>query len=75
MERESYASRSVIASKAPRLPCLKRTGVTSLARFLPGPLSKSMAHLTDDKLVEVLWDGKQVMMFVQDLRSRAELTE
>ena len=25
-----------------------------------------------DKLVDVTWDGKKVMMFTQDLRSRAE---
>lgn len=25
-----------------------------------------------DKLVEVLWDGKVVLMFTQDLRSRGE---
>ena len=25
-----------------------------------------------DKLVEVVWDGKRVMMFAQDLRKRAE---
>ena len=25
-----------------------------------------------DKLVDVTWDGKKVMMFTQDLRSRAD---
>jgi hypothetical protein len=25
-----------------------------------------------DKLLEVVWDGKRVMMFTQDLRKRAE---
>jgi hypothetical protein len=25
-----------------------------------------------DKLLEVVWDGKRVMMFAQDLRKRAE---
>ncbi len=28
-----------------------------------------------NRLVEVLWDGKTVMMFTQDLRSRAEVVE
>jgi hypothetical protein len=28
-----------------------------------------------DKLVEVLWDGKVVLMFTQDLRSRGEKVE
>jgi len=31
--------------------------------------------LDGDKLVEVMWDGRMVMMFTQDLRSRAELIE
>jgi len=25
-----------------------------------------------DRLVDVIWDGRKVMMFTQDLRSRAE---
>jgi hypothetical protein len=28
--------------------------------------------LDGDRLVEVTWDGRNVMMFTQDLRSRAE---
>ena len=28
-----------------------------------------------EKLVSVIWDGKEVMMFVQDLRERAEQVE
>jgi hypothetical protein len=28
--------------------------------------------LDGDKLVEVVWEGKRVMMFTQDLRKRAE---
>jgi hypothetical protein len=28
-----------------------------------------------DKLVHVIWDGRSVMMFTQDLRSRAERIE
>jgi hypothetical protein len=28
-----------------------------------------------DKLVDVIWDGRNVMMFTQDLRSRAERIE
>ena len=28
-----------------------------------------------DKLVDVVWDGRNVMMFTQDLRSRAERVE
>jgi len=31
--------------------------------------------LDGDKLVEVLWNGKAVMMFTQDLRLRAERIE
>ena len=30
------------------------------------------AAFDGDKLVDVTWDGKKVMMFTQDLRSRAE---
>jgi hypothetical protein len=30
------------------------------------------AAFDGDKLVDVVWDGKRVMMFTQDLRSRAE---
>lgn len=28
-----------------------------------------------DKLVEVIWDGRSVMMFTQDLRRRAEAVD
>jgi hypothetical protein len=28
-----------------------------------------------DRLVDVIWDGRNVMMFTQDLRSRAERIE
>jgi hypothetical protein len=28
-----------------------------------------------DRLVDVIWDGREVMMFTQDLRSRAERIE
>lgn len=28
-----------------------------------------------DKLVDVVWDGRKIMMFTQDLRSRAERIE
>jgi len=28
-----------------------------------------------DRLVDVIWDGRNVMMFTQDLRSRAEPLE
>ncbi len=31
--------------------------------------------LDGDRLVEVSWNGKSVMMFTQDLRSRADLIE
>jgi hypothetical protein len=31
--------------------------------------------LDGDRLVDVIWDGRNVMMFTQDLRSRAELLE
>jgi hypothetical protein len=27
----------------------------------------------DDKLIDVIWDGRKVMMFTRDLQSRAEL--
>jgi len=30
------------------------------------------AAFDGDRLVDVTWDGKKVMMFTQDLRSRAE---
>ena len=30
------------------------------------------ASFDGDKLVDVTWDGKKVMMFTQDLRSRAK---
>jgi len=33
------------------------------------------ATFNGDKLVDVLWDGRAVMMFTQDLRSRAEKVE
>jgi hypothetical protein len=31
--------------------------------------------LDGDKLVEVIWDGRSVMMFTQDLRRRAEAVD
>jgi hypothetical protein len=31
--------------------------------------------IEEDKLVEVVWDGRNVLMFTQDLRARAELIE
>ncbi len=31
--------------------------------------------LDGDRLVDVIWDGRNVMMFTQDLRSRAERIE
>ena len=29
----------------------------------------------NDRLIDVLWDGKRVMMFTRDLQTRAELDE
>ena len=29
--------------------------------------------LEDDQLIDVVWDGRKVMMFTRDLQSRAEL--
>ena len=33
------------------------------------------ATFDGNKLIEVTWDGKTVMMFTQDLRSRSQLTD
>jgi hypothetical protein len=29
----------------------------------------------NDRLIDVMWDGKRVMMFTRDLKSRAQLDE
>jgi hypothetical protein len=48
-----------------------------VARTVPTGAIISVDSMAFDgnKLLDVTWDGKQVMMFAQDLRSRAEATD
>jgi hypothetical protein len=61
--------------KTPTLALLEDDG-RHVARTVPaGAVVVANGASDDDKLIEVQWDGQKLMMFVQDLRSRAELTE
>jgi hypothetical protein len=60
---------------SPTLALLEEEG-RHVARTVPaGAIVEVEGIFESDKLVEVLWDGKRVMMFAQDLKSRAEPTE
>jgi hypothetical protein len=60
---------------SPTLALLEEEG-RHVARTVPaGSVVEIDGAFESDKLVEVLWDGMRVMMFAQDLRSRAELAE
>ena len=60
---------------SPTLALLEEEG-RHLARTVPaGAVVDVDGVFESDKLVEVQWDGKRVMMFAQDLRNRAELVE
>jgi hypothetical protein len=60
---------------SPTLALLEEGG-RHVARTVPaGAVVEVDGAFEKEKLVEVLWDGKRVMMFAQDLRSRAELAE
>jgi hypothetical protein len=60
---------------SPTLALLEEEG-RHVARTVPaGAVVEVDGTFERDKLVEVLWDGKRVMMFAQDLKSRAELAE
>jgi hypothetical protein len=45
-----------------------------VAHMVPGgaEITIDSEDFAGDRLVEVTWDGRKVMMFAQDLRSRAE---
>ncbi len=61
--------------KTPTLALLQDDG-RQVARTVPaGAIVVVDGTLDGDKLVEVQWDGQKLMMFVQDLQSRADLTE
>lgn len=60
---------------SPTLALLEEEG-RHVARTVPaGAVVEVDGIFENNRLVEVLWDGKRVMMFAQDLRSRAELAE
>jgi hypothetical protein len=48
-----------------------------VSRTVPGGavIEINSAALDGDKLVDVIWDGKRVMMFTQDLRTRGTLVD
>jgi hypothetical protein len=61
--------------KNPTLALLEEDG-RHVAHTVPtGAIVAVDGNFDGDKLVAVQWDGKKVMMFAQDLRSRAEPTE
>lgn len=61
--------------KTPTLALLQDEG-RQVARTVPaGAIVEIDGTPNDDKLVKVLWDGQKLMMFVQDLQSKAEPTE
>ena len=43
-----------------------------VARTIPAGAFISIDHVDGDRLVEVTWDDKKVLMFAQDVRSRGE---
>ena len=62
--------------KTPTLALVEEEG-RHVAHTVPGGAIVVLDRKAGDgeKLVEVVWDGKRVMMFAQDLRSRGERTE
>jgi hypothetical protein len=46
-----------------------------VARTVPAGSIVTIDNVAIDKLVEVTWDGMQVMMFAQDVRTRGEKIE
>lgn len=61
--------------KTSTLALLQHDG-RQVARTVPaGAIVEIDVTPKGDKLVEVLWDGKKLMMFFEDMQSRAELTE
>jgi hypothetical protein len=60
---------------SPTLALLEEAG-RHIARTVPaGSVVEGDGAIERDRLVKVQWDGKRMMMFAQDLRSRAELIE
>lgn len=57
----------------PTLALLHEDG-RHVARMVPrGAIISVDSHaFDDDRLVDVTWDGRKVMMFTQDLRTRSE---
>ena len=62
--------------KTPTLALLEEEG-RHVAHTVPSGaiVVLDRAPTDGEKLVEVVWDGRRVMMFAQDLRSRGERTE
>jgi len=59
----------------PTLALLEEEG-RHVAQTIPTGAVVAVEGVFDgENLVEILWDGKKMMMFVQDLRSRADLAE
>ena len=50
------------------------TGARHVAHTVPAGaiVENDGPPLDGEKLVEVVWEGKRVMMFIQDLRARSE---
>jgi hypothetical protein len=42
------------------------------AHLVPAGAIVAAERIDEDKLIEVTWDGKKILMFAQDIRSRGE---
>jgi hypothetical protein len=71
-KRENFMS-GRFRLKSPTLALLEEEG-RHVARTIPADAIVAVESVTFDgnKLVGVMWDGTRLMMFAQDLRSRAE---
>jgi len=59
--------------KDPTIAMFEEGGVHAARTVAAGMIVEVHNGAIDgDKLVEVMWNGRKVMMFTQDLRSRAE---
>jgi len=65
---------SVYRIKDPTIAMFQEDGVYVARTVASGTVIEVCSGpLNGDRLLEVVWDGRKVMMFTQDLRSRAEL--
>jgi hypothetical protein len=60
----------------PTIAMSREDGVYVARTVAAGTIVEVTAGPIDgDKLLDAIWDGKEVMMFTQDLRSRAQLID